>query len=153
MASIFGAGLVEGIIGTETAEGATSYGGTTIRVGGVPAPLLSLSAGATDQINFQVPFETTPGQVTTVEVENNGSRATVANVPVFPVQPGIFEIPLSGGSTIAAILHNSTGQLVTPDNPAARGEAVALYYTGGGRLNPSVPTGVLGPVPASGHHR
>ncbi len=149
LATIFGQGLIEGIVGTESAAGATTFGGTTIRVGGIPAPLISLSAGQTEQINFQVPFETSPGQTTTVEVENNGSRSTVANVPVFTVQPGIFEIPLQGDSTIAAVLHSATGQLVTPDNPADPGEVLSLFYTGGGRLNPPVPTGVLGPVPAS----
>jgi uncharacterized protein (TIGR03437 family) len=40
-----------------------TLGGTTVRVNGVPAPLLYASAS---QINFQVPFEVSAGDATTL---------------------------------------------------------------------------------------
>lgn len=145
IATLFGQGLMEGVIGTEFAGGATSFGGTQVRIGGVPAPLLTLSATPQEQINLQVPFELSAGQTTTIEVENNGSRSTVGGVPVFFVQPGMFEIPLVAGGTVAAAIHTNNGSIVTPDNPARNGEVIALFFTGGGPINQPVPTGTLGP--------
>jgi len=146
LATLFGSGLMEGVIGNEFAQGSTSFRGTTVRVGGIPVPLLTLSAGPPEQINFQVPFEIAPG-TTTIEVENNGSRSTVGGVRVLLAQPGIFEVGLVAGGSVGAVLHAGTGALVTPDTPAAHGEAVSLFLTGVGPTNPPGQTGVPGPVP------
>ncbi len=146
--SIFGAGMMEGVIGAELAGGQTSYNGTQVRIGGIPAPLLVLSSGPPEQINLQAPFELSPGQTTTIEIENNGSRSTISGVPVFLTQPGIFEITLQQGGRVGAVIHADDGSLVTPDNAAAHGEVVSLFATGVGRLSsPGGQTGVLGPIP------
>src|SRR5690606_349579 len=126
-------------------SGATAFSGTTVRIDGIAAPLLALSPGSLEQINFQVPFEIAPGQLVSVEVENNGTKTVVQNVAVFSVQPGIFEVPQRQGQ-IGAVLHADTGALVTAANPAAIGEALSLYFTGGGALNaPGAATAELGP--------
>ena len=149
LGSIFGSGLMEGVVGFEQPAGATSHNGTTVRVGGVAAPLLLLAAGPPEQINFQAPFELAPGQNTTVEITNNGSTTIVANVPVFRAQPGIFEFQLGSAGMFGAVIHADTGDLVTPDNPAEHGEILSLYATGMGRVNSTVVgTGILGPIPA-----
>ena len=147
LATLFGVGLSEGISGTELAGGATSFNGTTIRIGGIAAPLLSLTGSPAEQANLQIPFELSSGQTTTIEVENNGTRKTVSGVPVFSTQPGIFEIPVAGGGTVGAVIHPISGQLVTEQNPAQRGDIVSMFLTGGGALSQSVGTGVLGPIP------
>ncbi|MBI1354886.1 MAG: hypothetical protein GC160_11110 [Acidobacteria bacterium] len=146
--SLFGTGLMEGVVGIRNAGGQTSFNGTQVRIGGIPAPLLNFSSGPPEQINLQAPFELSPGQTTTIEVENNGSRATISGVPVFLAQPGIFEIGLQQGGTVGAVIH-ADGSLVTPDNAAAHGEALALFATGVGRLNPAGQTGAPGPIPPS----
>ncbi len=146
--TIFGSGLMEGVLGTQFANGQTSFQGTTVRIGGIPAPILTLSAGPPEQINVQAPFELAPGQTTTVEIENNGSRSTVGGIPVFPAQPGIFEFNSSSGGRFSAAIHTDS-RIVTPENPARHGEIISVFATGGGRVNPPVPTGTLGPVPAS----
>jgi uncharacterized protein (TIGR03437 family) len=138
---------MEGVLGTEFANGNTSFGGTTIRIGGTAAPLLTLTSGASEQINLQVPFDLSPGRNTTIEIENNGSRTTVGGVPVFTAQPGIFEIPLSGGGTIAAVIQAQTGALITPDSPAGREDILSVFATGLGPVSPAVQTGQLGPLP------
>ena len=148
LATLFGVGLSEGISGTELAGGATSFNGTTIRIGGIAAPLLSLTGSPAEQVNLQIPFELSSGQTTTIEVENNGTRKTVSGVPVFSTQPGIFEIPVAGGGTVGAVIHAISGQLVTEQNPAKRGDVVSVFLTGGGALSQPVGTGVLGPIPA-----
>lgn len=144
LSSIFGTGLLEAISETVLPSGATSFNGTIVRIDGVEAPLLSLSPGSPEQVNFQVPFEVLPGQLVSVEVENNGTATTIDNVAVFSVQPGIFEVA-QGQGTIGAVLH-ADGSLVTAANPAELGEALSLYFTGGGALNePGAVTGELGP--------
>jgi uncharacterized protein (TIGR03437 family) len=127
-------------------SGATSFNGTTVRVDGIEAPLLALAPGSPEQINFQVPFEISPGQLVSVQVENNGTATTIQNVAVFSVQPGIFEVE-QGQGMIGAVLHADDGTLVTAANPADLGEALSLYFTGGGALdNPGAATGELGPA-------
>jgi uncharacterized protein (TIGR03437 family) len=148
LTTLFGVGLSEGISGTELAGGATSFNGTTIRIGGIAAPLLSITGSPAEQVNLQIPFELSSGQTTTIEVENNGTRKTVSGVPVFSTQPGIFEIPVAGGGTVGAVIHTSSGQLVSEQNPAQREEVVSMFLTGGGGLSQPVGTGVLGPIPA-----
>lgn len=144
LATIFGTGLMEAISKIVLPSGVTSFNGTTIRVDGIEAPLLALAPGALEQINFQVPFEIPPGQLVSVEVENNGTKTIVQNVAVFSVQPAIFEIP-QGQGKIGAVLHADDGSLVTAANPADPGEALSLYFTGGGALNdPGAATGELG---------
>jgi len=146
LATIFGTGLMEAISKIVLPSGVTSFNGTTVRIAGIAAPLLALAPGALEQINFQVPFEIPPGQLVSVEVENNGTKTTVQNVAVFSVQPGIFEVP-QGQGKIGAVLHADDGSLVTAANPADLGEALSLYFTGGGALNdPGAATGVLGPA-------
>ncbi len=147
IASIFGVGLSEGVTGTVSAGGATTFAGTTVTFGGITAPLLTITnQDGAEQINLQVPFEALPGQITTVDIDNNDSSMSVEGVPVFSSQAGIFEVPVGGGATVSSVIHVDDFSLVTPANAAAPGEAVALFFTGGGPLTPGVGTGVLGPA-------
>ena len=147
LASLFGEGLSEGISETVLAGGATSFQGTTVLIGGIPSPLITITGSPVEQINLQVPFELFTGTTTTIEVENNGTRTTVGGVPVFSTQPGIFEIPDPAGGTVGAVIDALTFATITTDNPAARDRPLSVFFTGGGTLQPTVLTGVLGPVP------
>lgn len=144
LVSIFGAGLSEGISGTVFVGGETSFGGTIVRIGSFQAPLISITGPPNEQINVQVPFELSASIQTTVEVQNNGSSTTIGGVASFAAQPGIFNVPLDESTSVGAVLH-ATGELVTPDNPAARGETVSMFITGGGPVNPQVLSGVPAP--------
>lgn len=150
-ASIFAqniTGDVEGVLAApyDPATGfPVALAGVRVLVNGVPAPILALvNLNGQEQINFQVPFETT-GNFATVVVDNNGSQATITGVPVFTPQPGVFEVAVEGG-TFAAALHTDFS-LVTPSNPARPGQTIQLFLTGLGRLTPAVATNVEGPVP------
>ena len=144
---MFGFNFSQGISGTVLPGGSTSFRGISVSIGGVLAPLLSLSnVDGHEQINLQVPFELTSG-TTWVEVNNNGSRGRRDDIPVFDAQPGIFEIPLGPeGSPVGAVIHLS-GEVVSPNRPAQPGEVVSLFLTGAGRVQPELPTGVLGQFP------
>jgi uncharacterized protein (TIGR03437 family) len=145
--SVFGEGLSEGVTGTVAAGGALTFRGVSLKVGGLDAPLLTVTRGEMEQINFQVPFGVATGQATTVQLENNGSSLTVSGVPVFSAQPGIFEVEGVSTGTIGAVVHPADFALVTPERPAAKGAAVAAFFTGGGLLTPAVATGAPGPNP------
>ncbi len=148
LATIFGTGLSEGVAGTVSAGGATTFAGTTVKFGGVVAPLLSITnLNAVEQINLQVPFGVPTGQTTNVEISNNGSSLVIGGVPVFSAQPGVFEVPLGGGATGGAVTDALSFELITPNNPAEEGQPVSVFYTGGGTVIPDVGTGVLGPAP------
>jgi uncharacterized protein (TIGR03437 family) len=138
---------MEGITEVVEPGGVTSFAGTTVWIDGQKAPLLALAPGALEQLNVQVPFELTPGQLVSVMIDNNGTMTTVDNVAVFPTQPGIFAVPIGDDQTGGAVLHGDDFSLVTIVNPADIGEPLILFYTGGGGLvDPGVPTGVLGPA-------
>ena len=150
LTTIFGVGLAEGVAGTVSTGGATTFAGTTVKFGGVAAPLLSITnQNGMEQINLQVPFGLPTGQTTNVEINNNGSALAVGGVPVFSAQPGIFEVSLGGGATGGAVTDALSFQLITPNNPAEEGQPLALFYTGGGAITPEVGTGVPGPAPAA----
>jgi uncharacterized protein (TIGR03437 family) len=145
--TIFGTGLSSGVSGTVLVEaGTTSYQGTIVRIGGTPAPLISITGPPNEQISVQAPFELPAGAQTAVQVENNGSVSTVPGIVSYPSQPGIFNVVLNEEVTVGALTHADTGALVTPDDPARHGEAVSLYFTGGGPISPAVQTGAPAPV-------
>ncbi len=141
--SIFGSLLSDSAdpVLADVAPFPTNLAGVSVTVNGTPAPLIFVSEG---QINLQVPFQTAAGSATVV-INNNGKTATIQNVPVNAVQPGVFEITVEGKRIAAALRQDFS--VITPSNPAIPGEAVQLYYTGGGVLSPPVATNAAGPVP------
>jgi uncharacterized protein (TIGR03437 family) len=145
--SIFVSGVLSDISGAIWGDGGLSLLGTTVRVGGVPAPILGVAnQSGTEQINIQAPFTPASDSTVNIEVERNGTTVPLGGVPAYPAQPGIFEWFAADGARHAAVVH-ADGRLVSPSEPARRDEIVSLFFTGGGLLTPSVATGALGPVP------
>jgi uncharacterized protein (TIGR03437 family) len=145
LASLFGKNLST-VSGLELPGGATSWKGTWVSVEGRQVPLLAISrTGEQEQINFQVPFELGAPASVTVVVSNNGATATLRNVPLLRVQPGLFEWVPPGSPRYAAAV-KLDGSVVGPGNPVAPGDAVMLFLTGMGPVIPVVPTGQPGPV-------
>ena len=143
--SIFGAGLLSGIEGVVVAEGLpfpTELRGIRVLVDGEPAPIFSVSnAGGQEQINIQVPFSTpAPAESVAVVVENSGSSIPFTGPQTFVAHPGIFGYALPGADDrFAAALH-ADYSLAGTENPARPEEIIQLYFTGGGPIDPSVPT-------------
>jgi uncharacterized protein (TIGR03437 family) len=149
IATIFGVYL-SNVAGLVTDGGVfplpTNLGGTTVTVGGFLAPLYAVvNNDGVGQINLQVPFQVgfpalpraQGEEFVEVVVTNNGVSNTPVLVPVTPQLPGIFVL---GG--FAAAQHVTTDNtLVTPERPAARGEALALYCTGLGVVSNPPATG------------
>ncbi len=108
------------------------------------APLYYVSPS---QLEAIVPFETT-GSVARIQVVNNVTQSNYFTTFVYASTAGIFT-QLQNGQTpglgyIAAV-HNATGQVVTPSNPAQPGEYIQVFATGLGEVTPAVQDGALAP--------
>jgi uncharacterized protein (TIGR03437 family) len=113
-----------------------SLGQTSVRIGGINAPLYFVSPG---QINAQLPFEISPGDTVSVVVNAGGRLTTPQLYAISPAQPGIFK-----SSADAAIL-DSDSQLVNALNPARIGEVIQIYSSGLGFTEPLVASGAASP--------
>lgn len=123
-----------------------SLAGVSVTIGGVPAPLVSVTPAPSsigyDQINLQVPFELAGGAQADVVVNNNGILA-VPDTIVIGTAPALFTTGETG---------DGPGAFLRPDNsavdasrPVAAGEVLQLFATGLGLLkNPAV-TGEAAP--------
>lgn len=144
LATVFGREL-SAVRGTVSAGGARIWEGAWVEVEGQRAPLLGLCGDeGYEQINFQVPFELGSPARVRVEVYNQGARGVLADVPLYRVQPGLFEWAAPDGVRYAAAVKQD-GSLVGPGNPASAGEAIALFLTGLGPILPVLRTGEPGP--------
>lgn len=127
LATLFGTNLSPGSQIASQLPLPTQMNATSVLVNGVPAPLIF--AGP-EQINFQIPLGTqTPA---TVVVRQAGVESAPQPLPLELAAPGLFSASRDGRGQ-GAILH-AGGALVSSTNPAAIGEAIAIYCTGLGEL-------------------
>jgi uncharacterized protein (TIGR03437 family) len=107
---------------------------SVLPVGGIPAPLFSVSP---EQINFEVPVELEDQTEATAGVSVNGIIGNTITFNVAKYNPAIFAIN-SQGTGQGAILIASTGELAAPSGsvpgaaarPVKRGEYITIYCTG-----------------------
>jgi uncharacterized protein (TIGR03437 family) len=105
------------------------------------APIYRVSKeGSVESLVIQVPWEI-QGSTVTCQVTNGGS-ATVTNIPVKAILPGVLEDLID--SRRAAVAIRSDGLLVTKATPARRGETIRLYVTGVGQTSPTASTNRVG---------
>ena len=129
-----------------TGRVANTLGGIRVLFDGVPAPLLYVSP---NQINTVVPSSLASSQQMQVVIEkdgNSGPAQTIALAKVSPgyvvVAPGIFSATSSGIGQAAAF-NNQDGTGNSQEHPAAVGSTVALYVTGLGATDQTVPDGTI----------
>lgn len=156
MVSIFGTNLgpplgatqydVTGLYPTTLGDGTVS-GNTTVRFGGVAAPLLYVSP---NQINAVVPYAVSGQKTVDVVVTCYGQSTAAFSVPVLDTSPGIFTAT-QNGSGQGAILNvpaNTPNDLTaytynSVENPAAKGAPIEFFATGAGVWNPPVQDGAI----------
>jgi len=119
--SLYGTGLASGIQLAGALPLTVYFQGFEALVNGVPAPLYYVSA---NQVNLQIPYETTPGRAE-LDIFNPYS-STSSTFQVAAAAPGIFTF--------------SDGTL-NPSKTAARGQTIAMFITGDGQVSPSIPDG------------
>jgi uncharacterized protein (TIGR03437 family) len=128
--TIFGSSLAPGAQSAATTPLPVSLNGVTVTIGGMPAPLFYVSP---PQINLQVPYGVSLGAGDLV-ITTNGQSIT-RRVCMVALRPGIF-----------VVTHASDFSLVTAQHPATAGEYLAIFATGLGPTNPSVPAGAVNPL-------
>jgi len=140
MVQIYGMGLAAQTLAGTTIPLASSLAGTSVIIGGLPAPLYFVSPG---QINALIPFELTPGPPYQLIVNNNGALSTPENIQSTAVTPGVAALP----SGYANAQHAPDGSAITDASPAKPGEYVVLYLAGMGATTVPVASGA--PAPSS----
>jgi len=126
LASIFGSNFTgAGLDAIASLPLPASLGGVSVLVNGVAARVLYASS---DQINFQIPWETKTGSAT-VAVSVNGLASAQVNVTVEAAAPGLF---VQGSH---AVVQNSDFSLNSSSNPAKVGGTILAYLTGAGAVS------------------
>jgi len=140
-------GNTQGIVGG-TLVGVLPYtvAGVSVLIDKIPAPIFYVgNQNGQQSVTVQVPFEARPTTVSiTISVAGGGS--TDAFVTLLPLSPGIFESVTPSDNRRRVVALRPNGTVVTPANPAARGENIRVYLTGLGSVSPSVPTGTFPPA-------
>lgn len=127
LASIFGLNFTgTGLDAIASLPLPASLGGVSVLVNDVAAPVLYASS---NQINFQIPWQTKTGSAT-VAVGINGLVSTKVNITVEAAAPGLF---VDGSHAIA---QNSDFSLNSSSNPAKVGGTILAYLTGAGDVSP-----------------
>jgi uncharacterized protein (TIGR03437 family) len=116
-------------------------GDTSVTVNGEPAPLFYVSS---DQIDAQMPWDI-PGNTVASVIVTNGSSVSNAAAVYVPADgtPGI-----GAGANNRAPVVNADGSVNSPSAPAAVGDEVVVYFTGGGPVQASgqLTTGAAAPA-------
>jgi len=122
---------------------ANSLAGVHVYFDGVPAPLLYASAG---QVNAIAPYSVEGKILTTLQLEYLGALSNPVTLLVAGFTPGVFSLAGSGRGP-GAILNASDSSINSASNPAARGDWVSIFATGGGVTTPASTDGLLASAP------
>jgi uncharacterized protein (TIGR03437 family) len=115
----------------------TSIAGTQVLFDGVAAPMIYTSKG---QVSAMAPYAIAGKNSTNVQVQF-GVVSSAMTMPVQSATPGIFSLDASGLGP-GAIL-NQDFSINQGSRPAAVGDVVAIYCTGGGLTNPATVDGSI----------
>ena len=118
----------------------TELGGVRVEIDGTPAPILYAARG---QVNVIAPFGTaTEGRVQ-VRLWRDGEAMPAVMTAVAEAAPGVF--PAGDGWAYL----NPDGTLNHGENPAAKGDVVAVWVSGVGALSPQPADGSVAEAPFS----
>ena len=134
--TLFGERLAGSTITAEDFPLPETLGGTQVLINTVPAPLLYVSP---TQINGQVPFGIHLGRGGVIVKTGLGMTSSVP-ADFIEAAPELF---LFGEDQ--AIVLNSDFTLNTPENPAAQGSKISVFFTGQGPVDPPVAAGRRAP--------
>ncbi len=142
--TLFGTGFGSQNASTASFPVKTTLANVQVTVNGIFAPVYSVvGTGPSPLITAIVPYNVT-GPTATFQVIVNNVKSNTVDVPLAATAPGVFSVPPNGISS-GAIRH-ADGSVVTQDNPATRGETVAVYAGGLGAVNPTVDNGQATPT-------
>jgi len=116
---------------------------TSVFLGETALPMLYASPG---QINAIVPYGITPNMLHPLVVRRGQRQSAVQRVMVVDAQPAVFTTDGSGTGQGHIYTHPEAPVLAKPGNPATAGDALVIYCSGLGAVNPPAQAGVPAPV-------
>ena len=116
----------------------TILGGTSVFIGGLKAPIASVTPS---QVNVQVPAELATGQPYQVVISANGALTTPDGLQMADASPGLSLLPT--GFVNAT---HQAGGVVTEASPAKPGESIVIYLAGMGLTQTVVASGAASPA-------
>jgi uncharacterized protein (TIGR03437 family) len=134
---VYGANLSPQTAAASTIPLPDSLAGTSVSIGGLPAPLYYVSPG---QIDAQIPFSLAPGDDYQVQINSGGILSTVGFIHISRVAPGLVAEPSN-----LVIAQHLDYTLVSETSPAAPGEYLMIYLVGLGATNIPVREGAASP--------
>ena len=142
--SIFGQQLADGQAIADQAPIPTDLNGTEVLLGGRPLPLRYASDG---QLNAQVPYDLAVDTQLSLLVRRGTALSVPENITVAAAQPAVFTVDQSGQGQ-GAIFRQRSGALALADSaaPAQAGDALIIYCTGLGTVDPPVVEGTAAPL-------
>jgi uncharacterized protein (TIGR03437 family) len=142
--SIFGSNLAAKAEAASSLPLQTALAGTEVLLG--DQPLLLAYAGPT-QINAVMPYGTVVNTLQNLTIVNNGASSLPEAVLIAEAQPAVFTQDQSGQGAGVIVVAQPSGArfLNTPAAPATAGDALVIYCSGLGAVNPPVPDGSAAP--------
>lgn len=127
----------------------TQLAQTRVLVNGGAVPIYYLSP---NQINFQIPFDTQPGEIS-VQVERGGELSPPTQVRVVARKPKMLRLLDSGNEAFYGIIVNSDGTFpvarrfnLPNSRPAREGDVLTIYLLGLGQSDPPTTSGAATPA-------
>ena len=111
-----------------------NLGGSSVLLAGQSAPLMFTSDG---QVNAVVPYGVGVNTAQQVIVSRGNSLSVPQSITFASAAPGIFSRGASGQGIVVDI----NGSFVDSANPVKAGDAIVIYCTGLGEVDPPVPAG------------
>lgn len=142
--SIFGTNLSDVTDAASTLPLQTRMDGVAVILSGQPLPLVAISP---NQINAVVPYQVRTGSSYQLFVSKNNQIALPVTIPIRPAEPAVFSTDASGKGQGHVYVIGSDGSqtLADPSQPAKPGDAVVIYCSGLGQVNPAVEDGAATP--------
>ncbi len=146
--SIFGSNLAPSTTLSPSYPYATSLAGTQVLLGGQPIPLEFVSPG---QINALVPYGIPVNGLQDLTVEQNGVYSFAETVVVATANPAVFTQSQSGkGAGVIVVVKADGAQFeASAAQPASAGDALVIYCSGLGPVDPPVADGDAAPLTLS----
>jgi uncharacterized protein (TIGR03437 family) len=148
--SLFGSSLAQTQGSAPALPLPITLGGSAILLAGQSAPLLYASNG---QVNALVPYGINVNTAQQLVVSVGSSISVPQSVTLAAAAPGVFTKDGSGSGQgiIVGVDANQVQTLADTNSPVSPGEAVIIYCTGLGEVDPAVPTGAAAPLSPLSH--
>jgi uncharacterized protein (TIGR03437 family) len=143
--TLFGAQLANGQAEASSLPLPMDLAGSSISFAGQSAPLLFANGG---QINAMIPYGIAVNTPQQVVVSRSNSISVPQSVILSAAAPGIFTVNASGQGQgiIVGVQANGNQPIADSSNPVKAGQAIVIYCTGLGEVNPPVTTGAATPM-------